>query len=383
MIRKPEKYIPGITALTLPLLLLLGSLLAPSQELLPVENRKAASMPAFSLDSWLSGDYAEGIQSYVNDHVAFRQGFIQAKCFVDELLLMQTEEDGILLGKDGQMFTKEFVSEEGQEQLFQNLDSLDTFAKDAKVPVTVMIVPSANTILSEKLPSNAPMEEENAILDTINDCLAQHSIVVDVRDTLQAHKNDYIYYRTDHHWTTLGAYYAYEAFCDTKGKEPFLPDWGAAERVEDFYGTHYAKTRYFFTVADTITYFPANQKMVRYKVTGDACFEKQSIQEIINTKQLQEYDKYAAFLDGNNGYSVIDGEGDGRILVVKDSYANCFVPFLCRNYEQIGVADYRNYAYNLSNLVEKEAYDEVLILYSFQGFAKDTGLVAINRPVIE
>ena len=163
MIRKPEKYIPGITALTLPLLLLLGSLLAPSQELLPVENRKAASMPAFSLDSWLSGDYAEEIQSYVNDHVAFRQGFIQAKCFVDELLLMQTEEDGILLGKDGQMFTKEFVSEEGQEQLFQNLDSLDTFAKDAKVPVTVMIVPSANTILSEKLPSNAPMEEENAI----------------------------------------------------------------------------------------------------------------------------------------------------------------------------------------------------------------------------
>ena len=80
---------------------------------------------------------------------------------------------------------------------------------------------------------------------------------------------------------------------------------------------------------------------------------------------------------------MIDGEGDGRILVVKDSYANCFVPFLCRNYEQIGVADYRNYAYNLSNLVEKEAYDEVLILYSFQGFAKDTGLVAINRPVIE
>lgn len=383
MIRKPEKYIPGITALTLPLLLLLGSLLAPSQELLPVENRKAASMPVFSLDSWLSGDYAEGIQSYVNDHVAFRQGFIQAKCFVDELLLMQTEEDGILLGKDGQMFTKEFVSEEGQEQLFQNLDSLDTFAKDAKVPVTVMIVPSANTILSEKLPSNAPMEEENAILDTIKSRLEQHSTVVDVRDTLRAHKDDYIYYRTDHHWTTLGAYYAYEAFCHAKEKEPFVPDWDAAERVEGFYGTHYAKTRYFFTISDTITYFATDHKMVKYKVTGDACFDRQDTQEMINRSQLQEYDKYAAFLDGNNGYSVIDGEGEGWILVVKDSYANCFVPFLCKNYGQIGVADYRNYAYNLSNLVEKEKYDEVLILYSFQGFAKDTGLVAVNRPVME
>ena len=77
----------------------------------------------------------------------------------------------------------------------------------------------------------------------------------------------------------------------------------------------------FLTKSDTISYFPADNNMVIYKVTGDAEFEPQPPQSIIQEEKLGQYEKYAAFLDGNNGYSVIEGDGEGKILVVKDSYA--------------------------------------------------------------
>lgn len=372
---------PSVVILGIICVISLMSLFAPKQEMLTLENRKASSMPSFSFADWVSGDYQERLQNYVNDHVAFRQKWIDLKCFVDEMFLLKTEEDGILLGKDGQMFTKEFVVSNENEIFYKNISTLVTFLETAKVPVTVTLVPSPATILSERLPEYAPMASEDILLDYVRNELQPLCTVLEVKDTLRAHKDEYIYYRTDHHWTTLGAYYAYLDFCKVNGKEPCDLDWGQAVQIGDFYGTHYFKTRYILTRPDIITYFPTDSRMVVCKVIGDAAFEAQEPQEVIDLGQLSRYDKYAAFLGGNNGYSVIEGQGEGKILVVKDSYANCFVPFLLSNYEQVGVVDYRSYAYGLLNLVEKEGYDEILFLYSLQGFAKDTGLVSINRPV--
>lgn len=375
--------LPGVVTLGIVCMVSLMSLSAPKQEMLDIENRKASSMPSFSLEAWISGDYQERFQNYVNDHVAFRQEWINLKCFANEMLLLKTEEDGILLGKDGQMYTKEFVTANENERFYKNVSGLVTFARTSTVPVTVMIVPSSAAVLPEGLPAYAPMASEDILLNHIEDELQPFSTVLDMRNILAAHKDEYIYYRTDHHWTTLGAYYAYLDFCKSSGKEPCDPDQEQAVKVDDFYGTHYAKTRYMLTRPDTITWFPADSQMVVCKVTGDAVFEPQKPQPVIEAARFNEYDKYAAFLGGNNGYSVMTGPGEGRILVVKDSYANCFVPFLLNNYEQVGVVDYRNYAYGLSKLVEKEGYDEILILYSLQGFAGDTGLVSINRPAAD
>ena len=380
---KLRTMFPGIVIGGIVCVISLMSLFAPKQEMLTVENRKASSMPSFSLADWVSGDYQARFQNYVNDHVAFRQNWIHLKYLVDEMFFLKTEEDGILLGKEGQMFTKDFVTADENERFDKNISALVTFAGTAEVPVTVALVPSPAAIFPERLPAYAPMASEDIMLDHVEDELGQLCTVLDVRDTLRAHKDEYIYYRTDHHWTTLGAYYAYLDFCRSNGKEPCSPDWEQAVQVNDFYGTHYAKTRYALTKPDVITYFPTDCQMVIYKVTGDPVFEAQEAQTIIDLTQFDAYDKYAAFLGGNNGYSVIAGKGTGKILVVKDSYANCLVPFMINNYEQVGVVDYRSYAYNLANLVEKEGYDEILILYSLQGFAKDTGLVSINRPVAD
>lgn len=131
---------------------------------------------------------------------------------------------------------------------------------------------------------------------------------------------------------------------------------------------------------DVITYYPLENPMTIYRITGEAQYEPQTTEPLINTDKFNTRDKYAAFLDGNNGYSVIEGNGTGSILVVKDSYANSFVPNLTQNYAKIGVVDFRNFKYGLDSTIEQEGYDEVLILYNFQTFIADTNLIYISRP---
>ena len=131
---------------------------------------------------------------------------------------------------------------------------------------------------------------------------------------------------------------------------------------------------------DTIEYYQLDNPMTVYRITGEAQYEPERAGSLINVQKFNTRDKYAAFLDGNNGYSVIEGNGEGSILVVKDSYANSFIPYLTENYAKIGVVDFRNFKYGLDSTIEKEGYDQILILYIFQTFIADTNLIYITRP---
>ena len=233
----------------------------------------------------------------------------------------------------------------------------------------------------EALPLAAPMVDENADLDRIFAAVQEAgAAVLDLRGTFAAHKDEYLYYKTDHHWTTDGAYLAYREFCALHGLAPF--DAGAAERreVKDFYGTHYSSTRRWNVQTDTIAWYPLPNEMTVYKVNGEADFAPAVTGPMVDESKFETRDKYAAFLSGNNGYTEIEGGGEGSILVVKDSYANCFVPFLTANYQKIGVVDFRGYAYGLDSLIEQQGYDEVLILYNYQTFIADGDAINFARP---
>ena len=366
-----RKMIPGLVIFGVIVLLLAGSLALPKEEILPIENRKAAALPAFSMEDWVTDDYPERLQSYVDDRVALRQTWISAKCFVDEMLLGMTEESGILLGKDGQMFTGTFESAGENEQFTKNVAALSTFAETSGVPVTVMIIPSPATILSDRLPANAPVASEAAMLEELKSELAPQCTVLEERGTLEAHRDEYIFYRTDHHWTTLGAYYAYQQFCETLGLTPFDRDAHTAETCEDFYGTHYSKTRTWNAEPDTITWYDLQNSLTVWNVTGPGQPTEGTTTGLYDLDKLEVYDKYAMFLHGNNGLSRVEGDGEGKILVIKDSYANSFVPYLTANYAAIDVVDFRNYNYGLDQLIAANDYDQILVLYSYASFTTD------------
>lgn len=353
----------------------------PKRDMSELENRKLAQFPAFSVKALLNGTWFGDLSEYVQDQVAFRDGLIDLESAFNNLVFAKTEEGGILLGKDGWMFTKLFdISDSTQKQLDKNLQAVTSFASRHPGKVTFLLAPSASVIYPEMLPAGAPMVDENAMLDDIFAQVSSAADVIDMRPVFTQQKEQYLYYKTDHHWTTQGAYLAYEQFCQLKGLSPFDTNAYQAESVPGFYGTHYSATRRWNVQPDTITYYPLDNPMTIFDIGAETEYTPRTTESMINTEKFGTRDKYAAFLDGNNGYSVIEGNGEGSILVLKDSYANCFVPFLTANYEKIGVVDLRNFSYGLDSTIESEGYDQILILYNFQTFIADNRVVYMDRP---
>ncbi|MDD4850326.1 MAG: DHHW family protein [Gemmiger sp.] len=372
-------------ALSLLAALLVGfsllNLFWPKRAQSDLENRRLAQLPALSVQTLLDGSWATGFTSYMQDQIALRDGWIGLESAMNSLLFQKAEESDILLGKDGWMFTKQFgISDATQKQLDKNVSAVITFAQRHPGQVSFMLAPSASVIYPEALPLGAPMVDENGMLDDIFAQISPYAQTFDLRATFTKNKADYLYYKTDHHWTTHGAYLAYQQLCAAKGLTPFDTAAHPAVEVPGFYGTHYSATRRWNVVPDTITYYPLENPMTVYQANGETDFSPLATETMLSTEKLSTRDKYAAFLGGNNGYSVIEGNGTGGILVVKDSYANCFVPFLTENYAKIGVIDFRNFSYGLDAMMESEGYDEVLILYNFQTFIADTKAFNISRP---
>lgn len=375
----------GVPLLAASALLLLGLAIAnlvwPKRDMIELENRKAAQFPAFSVEALLDGRWQSGFARWMQDQFLLRDAWINTQRAADEIVFQKAEEGGILLGKDQWMFTKLFTIDDAtRQQTAKNVQAVAEFAARYPGKVTFLLAPSASVIYPEALPAGAPMADENALLDDIFAQVGESAAVIDLREPFTARRDEYLYFKTDHHWTTNGAYRAYEQFCALKGLTPFDRDAHEAVTVEDFQGTHYSATRLWNVKNDTITYYPLPNQMTIYNITGEAQYEPMTTENLINTDKFATRDKYAAFLDGNNGYSVIEGDGEGSILVVKDSYANSFIPYLTANYEKIGVVDFRNFKYGLDSTIEREGYDEVLILYNFQTFIADTDLIYISRP---
>lgn len=355
--------------------------IAPKREISDLENRKLAQMPVFRLKDLLDGGWTEDFATYMQDQVAWRDGWIDLASGFNALALGKVEQGNILLGKDGWMFTELFtVSDSTRSQLQKNVEAVSDFASRFPDRVTFLLAPSASVIYPEMLPAGAPMIDENAMLDDIFAAVSKTAQVLDLRETFAANKDQYLYFKTDHHWTPQGAYLAYEQFCTLKGLTPFDTSAHEAVTVDDFYGTHYSAARRWDVQPDHITYYPLDNTMTIYQINAEASYTPLTTENLINTEKFDTRDKYAAFLDGNNGYSVIEGDGEGSILVVKDSYANSFVPYLTANYAKIGVVDLRNFSYGLDSTIEQEGYDQVLVLYNFQTFIADTRVVYINRP---
>ena len=375
----------GVPLLAASALLLLGLAIAnlvwPKRDMIELENRKAAQFPAFSVEALLDGRWQSGFARWMQDQFLLRDAWINTQRAADEIVFQKAEEGGILLGKDRWMFTKLFTIDDAtRQQTAKNVQAVAEFAARYPGKVTFLLAPSASVIYPEALPAGAPMADENALLDDIFAQVGESAAVIDLREPFTARRDEYLYFKTDHHWTTNGAYRAYEQFCALKGLTPFDRDAHEAVTVEDFQGTHYSATRLWDVENDTITYYPLPNQMTIYNITGEAQYEPMTTENLINTDKFATRDKYAAFLDGNNGYSVIEGDGEGNILVVKDSYANSFIPYLTANYEKIGVVDFRNFKYGLDSTIGREGYDEVLILYNFQTFIADTDLIYISRP---
>lgn len=349
-------------------------ILTPDRAYSEMENTTLSQRPTLSSFTAKGlNNYFTAYTKYVKDQVFGRDEWISLQSVIETTLLQKQQSGGILLGEDDTMYPRTFGLLASEERtLPKNIKALEALCSRYSGKVSVMLAPAASAIYPEKVPANAPLLDENRYLDELCQTVqAAGGQFVDVRPALTEHKEEYLYYRTDHHWTTLGAYYAYEQLCDTLGLVPFELSTHTAKTVENFYGTHYSKARTWNAVPDTLTYYELENTLTIYKVQSAGQPAEGEVTSLYDTEKLSVYDKYAMFLHGNNGLSRIEGDGEGKILVIKDSYANCFVPYLTANYEAIDVVDFRNYNYGLDALIADNDYDQILVLYSFDSFKSD------------
>ena len=353
----------------------LADFITPPQEYSELENRYLQQRPALTLRSLLdssSTGFAQSYETFISDQFVLRDQWIDLKS-KSETALLKIENNNIAYGKDGYLFEK--YNTLNQERLDRNVGYVQSFAQGLDVPLTVGIAPNSYAILEDKWPVGFQNLDEKAYIQKIYQQLSATSAqTLDLVAPLQAHNQDYIYYCTDHHLTTYGAYLGYSAYVQSLGMEPVDLSTLTAHQVQDFYGTYFSRCKKTNTPADTITYYDIPITSME--------FNGKTVNSLYQYEQFDKRDKYAAFLYGNNGVTTIRSNNNqhhiegqtSRILVIKDSFSNCMVPFLTYQFDEVVVVDLRYLPAGLNELIQTGDFDQVLLLYCFSSFESDTNL---------
>lgn len=343
-----------------------SGIITPDKTYSANEKRKLAQKPDISVTDIISGKFGDNLESYLADQFPARDGWVTAKTFA-ELASGKRESGGVYFAGDGYLIDR--FTNYKYNQFKTNVDALNKLSEKIDIPMKVMLVPTAAQILSDKLPNFAPNLDQKKLLDYAK---AQGLDTVDVFGILSAHNDEYIYYKTDHHFTSLGAYYCYAAWKTSKGEtaDPII-DWKSEVLCGNFRGTTYAKVNYPLAPFDTITAYYKASHSVSY---NSGAYVSDSIYEL---KYLDGSDQYAVFLNSNQAQTVIQGGGKGKLLIIKDSYANTFAQFVADEYAEVHLIDPRFYRGSISEYVTENGIDEVLAVYNIPNFAADTAVGGI------
>lgn len=350
-------------------LLGLSSVLLPPKGYSENENRYLEQFPKVTVKGILSGDFQEQFEAALSDQFSGRDAWMKSSTAVKRAEGV-CEVSGVYLGKDGYYISKITQEDIDQKKYLQNLRYVEYFGERCGGKANTLLVPSPGIVLKDKLPANAPYYDAAAMYREAETVL-RRSKNIDVRPQLKEYaKQNQVYYRTDHHWTLLGAYAAYSAYCDANEIDKHTYGYFAPKKIsEDFLGTMYSKVMPLHAQKDTM-YAAGNIPQAGVICDG----EKKSV--IYDVEKLIQKDKYGYFFGGNYGEVVISmkEEPQKKLLVIKDSYANSFVPFLMENYDQITMIDLRYYRKSMQELLQENTYDQVLVLYEMSNFAQDTNL---------
>ncbi|MBP1996736.1 hypothetical protein J2Z66_008384 [Paenibacillus eucommiae] len=371
-------------ALAILLLMFTGAVLVvncltPSKVFSESENRMLQKLPKFSLETLVSGKFTSEFESYLSDQFMERDFWIALKSDADQGM-GKKESNGVYIGKDGYLIQKFSPPEKGD--LEDKVEAIQAF--DNATPGLrkyMMLVPTGAAVLEDKLPPYASGGDEMAYWKKIKDSLLGDIRCFDVYPALEANKEQSIYYKTDHHWTTKGAFLAYRELGEPMGFTPKNEDdFNIRQVTSQFYGSLYSKSGFRHIQPDSIElYYPKTPGTI----SVDYVDEKQSTDSMYVMDNLAKKDKYTVFFNGNHGLiRITTGNTEGRrLLIVKDSYANSLIPFLTPHFSEIDVIDLRYYDGDVLKLTEDRQIHDILILYNITTFFEDPSIKTLANSV--
>ena len=374
--RKVQEKLVGIIFILTLFLFLIINVIVPDREKSVQENRMLATKPKFRLSSLISGDYDEKFEAYMDDQFVGRDMWRKLKVTVDRIGGSRLE-NGVYVGTNGQLLEQIEVADENH--LAANIKAIKSFSESqSKIPVRMMLVPDAANVLNHSLPALAKPEDQTQMFSMVRKDLGDSVEWIDVSTELNKHKTEKIYYKTDHHWTTLGAFYAFQAAAPSLGIEGDLSGKYVSYAVSDsFNGMLASKSGVNLGEKEQIDIYVPTEEDTDLIV--DYVDEGKRSTSLYDSSKLKEKDQYTVFLGGNS--SLLDirtvSTSTKRLLLVKDSFANSFIPFLTPYYREIVVVDPRYYSGTINDLMDSYRISEVLFLYSGNTFFKDNNISGV------
>ncbi|MBP1737622.1 MAG: hypothetical protein H6Q60_1503 [Oscillospiraceae bacterium] len=355
-------------------LIALAHLFMPDKEFSETENRYLTELTDVKtdFDSIVSGEMMSEFETYLTDQFPLRDSWISAKTLVERLSGKQ-ENNGVYFGSQDTLITQ--FDEPDWDEVDQNLSYVQSFAEQAEIPVYFSLIPGKVTVWADRLPDNAPNADEDAVISRGE---AVNANWVDMEGSLEEHSDESIYYRTDHHWTSLGAYYGYTALMRAMNIEPvLLSDYQKTTVSTSFFGTTYSKSGVRWISPDSIdVYVPADGISVTSYATGSPVESGLYVDSFLSKK-----DKYSMFLGGNTPLCVIKtGLTDApKLLIIRDSYTDSLAPFLTAHFSEIHLVDLRYYnSFNPKDYIQQNGIDAAAVLFSVDNFVSASGLFLLG-----
>lgn len=355
--------------------------LTPDRIYSPQERRMLSKRPKLTEQRVFKGKFQQDYETYLSEQFPGRAYWVSLETKLTRLL-GEKDAKGVYFGSDGYLLEQyreqDFDWDKVEEYLGYTADFLEAYPQ-----AKVMFVPAKSSVLAKKLPLFAQESGEERFFKMVSEKdFGSRQIVV--ADALKAHDLEYIYYRTDHHWTTLGAYYAYEKWAQEMGITALSKeDFNIRDVSHTFLGTTYAKVR-TGGEADTISLYEAKDAP-EYEI--DYNLGEFQSGSFYDESKLEGDDPYSVFFGGNQALVDIraaaeDGQEEDEsgktLMIIKDSFGNCFAPLAANHYKRTIVVDLRYVNISVSSLLSAYPADDILILYNSVQFMKDKDISKLS-----
>ncbi|MBQ3880498.1 MAG: hypothetical protein II727_09350 [Oscillospiraceae bacterium] len=363
-----KTYLPGIFFLAFLYVFALLLVLLPARDYSEREKRFLTTSPQIDADTIRSASLAQTLEEWAADQFPLRDLFVGLSAYAD-LAAGKNTAQGVVMGKDGWLFA---APSQDTGKVPANLSAIEAFRDSTGLELVLTAIPESGYIYKEKLPALAAPYPDAAVLETLRERFPEY---LDVSAALaDAHEENMLYYKTDHHLTSEGSYLVYASLCPALGLAPNARGMYAPETHEGFYGTAFSSSGYWLTKPDDIEL---------WRWDGDEAVTV-SIPEndtehagFFFTEYLSQEDKYPVYLGGNHSLTHLhnDAAPEGALVVVKDSFAHCLAGFLSSHYRDIYLVDLRYYKEPVSALAADVGAQQVLVLYGVSDLLSDSSLV--------
>lgn len=343
-----------------------------------MENRALAQMPELTVDSLSTGTFMSGFESFVTDQFILRDEWIALKAGA-EYASGKRENNGVYICDEHTLIARfdPPANDRAKKRIDDNFGYVEKLSTLTDKPVYFSLIPGKVSVWADLLPDGAPNDDEGQYI--ARGAALQGPKWLDTDTALNAHKDEAIYYRTDHHWTTLGAYYAYAALMEGMGRTPkALSEFDPTVVSDEFFGTTFSSSGVRWLEPDSIEFYVPQSAATVTNYFDD----NPTAGQLYDMSKLAEKDKYATFLGGNKPLTVVKSNvapADApKLMLIRDSYADSLAPFLCYHFSEIHLVDPRYYKTSMAQYVKDNAIDEVLVMYSVSNFVKDGNLFVLG-----